>query len=101
MYFTKETGGGKRLENGHINFESMWRYGPGAGSSQRSADESSSVTAALTLRFLFLFLSLTNRLADFMVFKSSRAHLQRLDDVIRYLKTIPVWTEYGVFRRDA
>lgn len=47
---------------------------------------------------VFFTRSLTDRLADFMVYKSSRAQLQRMDDVIRYLKTVPVWSEYGESR---
>lgn len=38
---------------------------------------------------------LSNRLADFMIYKSSHAQLQRNEDIIRYFKTMPVPSELG------
>ena len=47
VYFTKEAGGGKRLANGHINFESMWRYVFCRGAALRAAHKTLSVTHLL------------------------------------------------------
>ena len=38
---------------------------------------------------------LSDRLADFMVLKASSFKYERNDDIIRYLKTVPVLSEYG------
>ncbi|EGD83061.1 hypothetical protein PTSG_12059 [Salpingoeca rosetta] len=65
MYFTEESSK-KRLANGDIDFDTMWRLG--------------------------------NRLADFMVLKNAKCKQPRNDDVVRYLKTVPVCSEYELFK---
>ena len=63
MYFTEEASK-KRLDNGDVNFDTMWNLG--------------------------------NRLAEFLVFKNAKCREERCDAIVRYLKTVPVCSEYGV-----
>lgn len=65
MYFTEEASK-KRLDNGDVNFDTMWNLG--------------------------------NRLAEFLVFKNAKCREERCDAIVRYLKTVPVCSEYELFK---